>query len=77
MWDWFFKGKDVISLSCLRAGEIMVRKKGKKSRRRLINLRMHTDVPDEEKPKRKGKKRIRKPKMPARIKKNQMHRKKM
>ena len=46
----------------------MVRKKGEKSRRRLINLRMHTDVPDEEKPKRKGKKRIRKPKMPARIK---------
>ena len=52
----------------MRAREIMVRKKGEKSRRRLINLRMHTDVPDEEKPKRKGKKRIRKPKMPARIK---------
>lgn len=61
----------------LRAGKIMVRKKGKKSRRRLINLRMDVDVPDEEKPKRKDKKRIRKPKMLARIKKNQIHRKKM
>ena len=61
----------------MRAREIIVRKKGKKNRRRLINLRMHTDVPDKEKPKRKGKKRIKKSKMPARIKKNQMHRKKM
>jgi len=54
----------------------MTRKRGKKSRKRLLSLGM-SDVPDEEKPKRKGKKRIRKPKMPARIKKNQTHRGKM
>ena len=50
----------------------MVRKKGKKSRKRLLSL----GIPEEEKPKKKGKKRIKKPKMPARIKKNQTHRKK-
>jgi hypothetical protein len=56
----------------------MVRKKGKKSRKRLISLEMSTDFSEGEKPKKKkGKKRIRKPKMPARIKKNQMHRKKI
>ena len=48
----------------------MVRKKGKKSRKRLLSL----GIPDEEIPKNKGKKRVRKPKMPARIKK---HRRKM
>jgi len=51
----------------------MVRKKGKKSRKRLLSLR----IPEEEKPKKKGKKRIRKPKMPARIKKNQTYGRKM
>ena len=55
----------------------MVRKKGKKSRKRLISLGMSTDFSEEEKPKKKGKKRIRKPKMPARIKKNQTHGRKM
>ena len=51
----------------------MVRKKGKKSRRRLLSL----GIPEEEGAKKKGKKRVRKPKMPARIKKNQTHRRKM
>ena len=48
----------------------MVRKKAKKSRRRLLSLRMKNDFPEEKGPKKKGKKRVRKPKMPARIKKN-------
>jgi len=47
----------------------MVRKRGKKSRKQLLNL----GFPEEEKTS-KPKKRIRKPKMPARIKKNQTHR---
>jgi len=55
----------------------MVRKRGKKSRKRLLSLGMNTNFSEEEKPKKKGKKRIRKPKMPARIKKNQTHRGKM
>ena len=45
----------------------MVRKKGKKSRKRLLSL----GIPNEEKPKKKGIKRLRKPKMPARIKKHE------
>jgi hypothetical protein len=52
---------------------MMVRKKGKKSRKRLLSL----GIPDEVKSKKKGKKRIRKPKMPARIKKNQSPKNKM
>jgi len=51
----------------------MVRKKEKKSRKGLLSL----GIPEEEKPKKKGKKRVRKPKMPARIKKNQTHGRKM
>ena len=54
----------------------MTRKKQKKRQRRYIGRGMSTDLPDEES-KKKGKRHIRKPKMPARIKKNQMHRKKM
>jgi hypothetical protein len=50
----------------------MVRKKGKKSRKRLLSL----GISDLEPSKKKGIKRIRKPKMPARIKKNQTHRRK-
>jgi len=48
----------------------MTRKRAKKSRKRLLSL----GIPEEEGPKKKGKKRVRKPKMPARIKKNQTHR---
>jgi len=48
-----------------------VRKRGKKSRKRLLSL----GFPEEEKPS-KPKKRVRKPKMPARIKKNQTHKRK-
>ena len=47
----------------------MVRKRGKKSRKRLLSL----GTPDEEKHI-KPKKRVKKPKMPARIKKHQTHR---
>ena len=50
----------------------MTRKKKKKSQKRYIGLGM-SDIPEEAKLKKKGKKHIRKPKMPARIKKNQTH----
>ena len=50
----------------------MMRKRGKKSRNRLVSL----GFPEEKKPIR-PKKRVRKPKMPARIKKNQTHKRKM
>ena len=45
----------------------MTRKKQKKRQKRYIEPGM-SDLPDEEKIKKKGKRRIRKPKMPARIK---------
>ncbi|GAG28682.1 unnamed protein product [marine sediment metagenome] len=50
----------------------MARKKEKERQKRYIEKGMNIDRPDEE-PKKKGKRRIRKPKMPARIKKNQTH----
>ena len=50
----------------------MVRKRGKKSRKRLLRL----GFPEEQKSA-KPKKRVRKPKMPARIKKNQTHKRKI
>ncbi|UCD13238.1 MAG: hypothetical protein JSW60_06685 [Thermoplasmatales archaeon] len=46
----------------------MVRKRGKKSRKRLLSLGINGDFPEGKK--KKPKKRVRKPKMPARIKKN-------
>ena len=54
----------------------MARKKEKERQKRYIGKGMSIDLPHEES-KKKGKRRIRKPKMPARIKKDQMHRKKM
>jgi hypothetical protein len=53
--------------------EKMSRKKERQ--RRYIEKGMNINLPDE-KSKKKGRKHIRKPKMPARIKKNQTHRKK-
>ena len=50
----------------------MTRKKKKKGQKRYIGLGM-SDIPEEAKFKKKGKKHIRKTKMPARIKKNQTH----
>ena len=50
----------------------MVKKKEKKRRVRYIGPGM-SDISEDEGPKKKGKKRLRKPKMPARIKKNQTH----
>jgi hypothetical protein len=52
----------------------MVRKKERQ--KRYIRKGMSIDVPDKES-KKKGKRRTRKSKMPARFKKNQSHRKKM
>lgn len=54
----------------------MTRKKEKKRRVRYIGPGM-SDIPEDERPKKKGKKHIRRPKMPARIKKDQTHGKKM
>ena len=51
----------------------MTRKKERQ--KRYIKKGMNINLPDE-KSKKKGRRRIRKPKMPARIKKNQTHRKK-
>ena len=53
----------------------MTRKKQKKRQKRYIEPGM-SDITDDEKIKKKGKKHIRKPKMPARIKKNQTHKRK-
>lgn len=53
----------------------MARKKKKKRQVRYIGHGM-SDIPEDEIPKKKGKKHIRRPKMPARIKKNQTHRRK-
>jgi|GEM_PF-2220059 len=53
----------------------MARKKEKKSRVRYIGPGM-SDILEDERSKKKGKKHIRKPKMPAWIKKNQTHRRK-
>ena len=53
----------------------MGRKKKKKSQVRYIGLGM-SDIPEDAKHKKKGKKHVRKPKMPARIKKNQTYRRK-
>ena len=53
----------------------MTRKKEKRRQKRYIEKGMSIYLPDE-KSKKKGKRRVRKPKMPARIKKNQTHRKK-
>lgn len=53
----------------------MARKKKKKSQVRYIGSGM-SDILEGAKLKKKGKKHIRKPKMPAWIKKNQTHRKK-
>jgi len=50
----------------------MARKKKKKSQVRYIGPGM-SNIPEDAKPKKKGKKHIRKPKMPAWIKKNQTH----
>ena len=50
----------------------MTRKKQKKRQKRYIEPRM-SDITEDAKPKKKGKKHIRKPKMPAWIKKNQTH----
>ena len=53
----------------------MTRKKKKKKQVRYISQAM-SDLPKDEKSVKKGKKHIRKPKMPARIKKDQTHMKK-
>lgn len=53
----------------------MARKEEKKKQKRYIGKGMSIDRPEEES-KKKGKKHIRKPKMPAWIKKNQTHRRK-
>ena len=53
----------------------MTRKKKKKSQLRYIGSGM-SDILESSKLKKKGKKYIRKPKMPAWIKKNQTHRRK-
>ena len=53
----------------------MTRKKKKKRQVRYISLGM-SDSSKDEKSNKKVKKHIRKPKMPARIKKNQTHKKK-
>jgi len=53
----------------------MTRKKKKTSQKRYIGLGM-SDIPEDAKLKKKGKKHIKKPKMPARIKKNQSHKRK-
>jgi len=50
----------------------MTRKKKKKSQKRFIDHGM-SDILEEAKIKKKGKKHLRNPKMPARIKKNQTH----
>jgi len=47
--------------------EMMTRKKEKKKQKRYIGKGMSIDLPDEES-KKKGERRIRKPRMPARIK---------
>ena len=52
----------------------MTRKKKKRSQKRYIGLGM-SDIPEDAKLKKKGRKNIKKPKMPARIKKDQKHRK--
>ena len=53
----------------------MARKKKKEREKRYIGKGMSTDRSNKESRK-KGKKHIRKPKMPARIKKNQTHKRK-
>ena len=54
----------------------MTRKKKKKRQVRYIGSGM-SDIPKDERFKKKSKKHIRKPKMPAMIKKNQTHRKRI
>ena len=53
----------------------MTRKKKKKSQVRYIGRGM-SDITEDAQHKKKGKRHIKKPKMPARIKKNQIHKRK-